>query len=193
METAAPNQAIAKESARDRSAIEVAATLARWFLGAVFLYMGLNKALDPVGFLKLLNEYHLVNQPFLLNSLAAVLPWFEVFCGLLLLAGVGVRGAALMLILMLIPFTIVVTLRGHEIAVAKAISFWAVKFDCGCGNGEVLVWHKLIENPALTLLALWLVMSGRGRKLAARYALLKETKQEEHQTSGAAVPAASAS
>ena len=93
METAAPNQAIAKESARDRSAIEVAATLARWFLGAVFLYMGLNKALDPVGFLKLLNEYHLVNQPFLLNSLAAVLPWFEVFCGLLLLAGVGVRGA----------------------------------------------------------------------------------------------------
>ncbi|HWX20111.1 MAG TPA: DoxX family protein [Candidatus Binatia bacterium] len=153
------------------SLIDSAAVLARWVLGAIFIYMGLHKVLDPVGFLKLVNQYHLVSEPFLLNSIAAVLPWFEVFCGLLLLAGVGVRGAALMLIVMLIPFTLVVFLRAQEIVATQGISFWSVKFDCGCGTGEILVWHKLIENPLLILLSGWLLFSGRGRAFSARFGL----------------------
>ena len=76
--------------------------LIRWLLGAVFLYLGLTKALHPVEFLKLMRQYDLTQYSLLLNSLAAWLPWFEIFCGVLLLAGVAVRGTALTLTLMLI-------------------------------------------------------------------------------------------
>ena len=36
--------------------------LARWLLGAVFVYLGLTKALHPVEFLKLLREYDLTRD-----------------------------------------------------------------------------------------------------------------------------------
>jgi uncharacterized membrane protein YphA (DoxX/SURF4 family) len=151
-------------------ALEAATVLARWAVAIVFIYMGLGKALHPEDFLKLLNQYDLVKTPFLLNSIAGALPWFEVFCGLLLLAGVAVRGAALMVAAMLVPFTLVVLKRALALASAKSIAFCAVKFDCGCGNGEVLICHKLAENCLLILLACWL-LSGRGRRLCARFAL----------------------
>jgi len=53
----------------------------------------------------------MVTSPFLLNSIGAALPWFEVYCGVLLLAGVAVRGAALNLVAMLVPFTLIVLKR----------------------------------------------------------------------------------
>src|SRR5881392_4191009 len=70
--------------------LDLAAMLARWVLGGVFIYMGLSKALNPVEFLKLVRQYEMVSNPILLNSIAAALPWFEVFCGVLLLSGVAV-------------------------------------------------------------------------------------------------------
>jgi uncharacterized membrane protein YphA (DoxX/SURF4 family) len=155
-----------------RNALDLAAVLARWLLGVLFLYMGLNKALHPVEFLKLVRQYELVQNPLLLNSIAAALPWFEVFCGVLLVAGVAVRGSALMLLLMLVPFTLVVLQRALALQSVLAISFCAVKFDCGCGTGEVLICHKLVENGVLILLSGWLLM-GRGRHLCARYSLMK--------------------
>jgi len=48
-------------------------------------------------------------------------PWFEVFCGLLLLTGVAVRGTALTLLLMLVPFTLLVFRRALLLQVAQAI------------------------------------------------------------------------
>jgi uncharacterized membrane protein YphA (DoxX/SURF4 family) len=155
-----------------RNAPDLAAVLARWLLGAVFFYMGLNKVLHPVEFLKLVRQYELVQSPLWLNSVAAALPWFEVFCGLLLVAGVAVRGSALMLMLMLAPFTLVVLQRALAMQAVLAIPFCAVKFDCGCGTGEALICRKLIENGVLILLSGWLLM-GRGRDLCARYSLVK--------------------
>ena len=85
--------------------------------------MGLNKALPhPEYFLKLVRQYDMVTSPFLLNSIAAALPWFEVYCGVLLLAGVAVRGAALKLVAMLVPFTLIVLKRALAIAAASGHS-----------------------------------------------------------------------
>lgn len=153
-------------------AFDLAAVLARWLLGFLFLYMGLGKALQPVEFLKLAREYNVVQNPLLLNSIAATLPWFEVFCGALLVAGVAVRGSAAMLLLMLVPFTIVVLQRALVLQTELGIPFCAVKFDCGCGAGEVLICRKLIENGMLMLLSVWL-LAGRGRQFCLRYSLLK--------------------
>ncbi len=154
---------------------EYPALLARWLVGGLFIYMGLNKALDPVGFLKLVRQYEMVSNFLLLNSIAAALPWFEVFCGLLLVLGVAVRGAAVMLVLMLIPFTVVVFRRALAIGAAQGLPFCAVKFDCGCGSGEVFICRKLVENAVLILLSIWLV-AGRGRLLAARFSILPDRR-----------------
>jgi uncharacterized membrane protein YphA (DoxX/SURF4 family) len=156
-------------------ATAVAALVARWLLGALFIYMGLNKALQPEEFLKLVRQYQLVQSPLLLNLITAGLPWFEVFCGLLLLAGIAVRGSALMLVVMLVPFTLVVLRRALAIHAAGDIAFCAIKFDCGCGTGEVFICRKLVENSLLTVLSLllvtrrehWLCLHGSAQPAAA--------------------------
>lgn len=145
---------------------------ARWFIGGLFVYMGMSKALHPVEFLKLVHQYQLTDSAFVLNFIAAALPWFEVFCGILLILGIAVRGSALLLVLMLVPFTIVVLRRALAIHTLQSIPLCAVKFDCGCGNGEVWICRKLAENCGLILLAAWL-LSGRGKQLCLRYQLLR--------------------
>ena len=157
---------------RNRVAVDASAVLARGLLAAVFLYMGLSKALEPVDFLKLLRQYDLTQSFMLLNSLAGALPWFEVFCGLLLLLGIAVRGTALMLIVMLVPFTLLVLHRALQLHAAQNIPFCAVKFDCGCGSGEEFICRKLLENSLLILVCLWL-LAGRGRQFSLRFSLLK--------------------
>ena len=159
------------QSSWNRTAADTFAVLARWLLGAVFLYMGLNKALHPVEFLKLVRQYDLVQNSLLLNSIAAALPWFEILCGLLLLAGVAVRGTAVMLIVMLVPFTVLVFRRALAIQSALAIPFGAVKFDCGCGNGEVFICRKLLENFFFIVFSGWL-LAGYGRNLCVRHTLM---------------------
>jgi uncharacterized membrane protein YphA (DoxX/SURF4 family) len=148
--------------------------LARWVLGGFFIYLGLSKALHPELFLKLLRQYDLAHSSFLLNSIAAGLPWFEVFCGLLLAAGVAVRGAALLLLLMLIPFTLLVLKRALAIAGLQHIALCAVRFDCGCGGGDVLICRKIAENTLFMLLSCWL-LAGFGRRLALRFSLMKSS------------------
>jgi uncharacterized membrane protein YphA (DoxX/SURF4 family) len=150
--------------------LDFAATGARWLLGLLFIYTGLEKVLDPVTFLKLVRQYDLVQTPILLNSIAAALPWFEAVCGVLLVLGVAVRGTALTVICVLIPFTAVVWHRALVLQAAKLIPFCMVKFDCGCGTGEVYICTKLLENCGLILLSCW-VLAGWGRKCALRYSL----------------------
>jgi uncharacterized membrane protein YphA (DoxX/SURF4 family) len=164
------------QTSRGRIAMDACAVLARWLLGAVFLYMGLSKALHPVDFLKLLRQYDLTQSSLLLNSMAAALPWFEVFCGLLLLAGIAVRGTTLTLMVMLVPFTGLVLHRALAVQSALAISFCAVKFDCGCGNGAEFICRKLLENFLLILLAAWL-LAGHGRRLSLRFDLIKSSSR----------------
>jgi uncharacterized membrane protein YphA (DoxX/SURF4 family) len=135
----------------------VAPLLARWVLGGLFLYLGLYKALHPVDFLKLVRQYDMVAGPVLLNSVAAFLPWVEVFCGLLLVSGIAVRGAALMALGMIVPLTAAVLHRALAIHAVTSIPFCAVHFDCGCGTGEVVICYKLVENGLLILLSVLLL------------------------------------
>lgn len=158
-----------------RLLVEASGLLARLLLGGMFIYAGLNKALDPIGFLKLLRQYELVHTPVLLNSIAGVLPWFEVFCGVLLVGGIGVRGSGFLLVTMLVPFTVIVLRRALEIQAVTGLAFCAVKFDCGCGTGEVYICRKLVENGLMILLSLWLVC-GYGRKFALRYNLFGQSE-----------------
>ena len=144
--------------------------LARWILGATFVYLGAVKTLHPVDFLKLLREYDLVQNYWWLNAIAGVLPWLEIVCGLLLLSGIAVRGTAVVVSGLLAAFTAVIFHRVIALMAPKSLAFCAVKFNCGCGNGEVIACHKLFENTCLILLALTLAF-GHGRKCCFRYQL----------------------
>lgn len=167
---------------------DIGSIVVRWVLGILFIQMGLAKALEPVEFLKLVRQYDLTTSHLLLNSIASALPWFEIICGVLLVLGVAVRGNALVLLGMLLPFTIVVVRRALAIASAQDLAFCAVKFDCGCGQGEVYICRKIVENAALMLGAVWL-LRGYGRRLSLRYSLFREGQQSPPPAPGAALAA----
>lgn len=109
----------------------------------------------PVHFLKLIREYKIFPDSAwpLLNFTAVTMPWVEVLCGVLLIAGVAVRGAAGVLFALLIVFTTMIVIRGVNIYHAKDIAFCAIRFNCGCGGGDVFICNKIVENLLLTLLA----------------------------------------
>jgi uncharacterized membrane protein YphA (DoxX/SURF4 family) len=173
------NSAGANPVSSQARVVEVFGVLARWFLGGMFLYMGLSKAMHPVEFLKLVRQYDLLHHHLLLNVVASALPWFEIFCGLLLLLGVAVRGAAVMLVAMLIPFSVAVLMRALAIHEAGSLPFCAIKFDCGCGAGEVFICRKLAENVFLTILSATLIF-WRSHRLCLRHSLLRTFPAGEH-------------
>jgi uncharacterized membrane protein YphA (DoxX/SURF4 family) len=133
-------------------------TLARIVLGGIFVYLGALKALDPVAFLKLVRQFEVVPTPPGLNAIAALLPWFEIFCGALLLIGVKVRAAALVQLTLLAGFTGLVLWRSLAIYRSGGVPFCAIHFDCGCGTGEVLICMKLLENLGLMALAAFVAL-----------------------------------
>ena len=152
------------------SVSDTASLVARIVIGALFIYMGINKALHPVEFLKLVRQYDVLHHHMALNLVAATLPWFEILCGLLLVLGVAVRGTALMLVAMLAAFTILIFLRAVALQKVGELAFCAIKFDCGCGAGEVFVCRKLAENVLLLALSTWLMLRPASR-LSLRHSL----------------------
>ena len=155
------------QSTKPGGFLEVLCTLIRLLLGAHFIWMGWVKAMDPVSFLKLVHQYGVIDNPYLLNTIAATLPWFEICCGILLVIGVAQRGTAVLLLGMLVPFSGLVLNRGLELAALKHISLCAISFDCGCGSGEVFVCRKLTENGLLILFSI-VLLTGRGSQWSLR-------------------------
>ena len=147
--------------------------LARLCVGGVYVWYGVNKVREPAAFMKALHGYATLpsDPPYWLNLTVVVLPWIEILCGSLLLLGLWLRSAAAMLFVMTVAFTVMVAMRASAIAAAQALPLCGVKFDCGCGVGEVWFCSKLAENSALIVLAalaLWSrsrhLMLGRARK-----------------------------
>ncbi len=135
--------------------------LLRLVLAALFLYLGTKKILDPIAFLKAIRLYKMLpdDPAIYINSIAIVLPWLEVLCGLALLFGVWVRGAGALMAVMLAVFTPAIFLRAWDIHVTDGKPFFEIVFDCGCGAGPVLIWKKLLENSTLFLFAVLVVLS----------------------------------
>jgi putative oxidoreductase len=110
----------------------------RLILAAVFIYAAVQKIIDPVTFSKEIDNYQML--PYILVSLMAViLPWLELFCGVLFIMGKGLRGASLILIAMNIVFIIAI---GSAMARGLDIS-------CGCfgaGASEKVGFRKIGED-----------------------------------------------
>jgi len=112
----------------------------RLLLGGLFLYAGLPKIFDTMGFASSIYNYKLFPSP-IIGLTAAFIPWVEVLAGLALVLGVKVRGASLLISLLLVVFvslTAISAMRGLDI-------------DCGCFSGveRKANWLAIFEDLAL--------------------------------------------
>jgi putative oxidoreductase len=110
----------------------------RILLGAIFIYAALLKIMDPVAFAGSVAAYRIL--PYFASYLtAAVLPFLELTCGLLLVCGYRVRGGALIIAAMNLVFMIALSaaiVRGLDI-------------DCGCfkqGGAKTTPWTALARD-----------------------------------------------
>jgi putative oxidoreductase len=124
-------------------------------LGAVFIYAGIIKALDPIRFANDIDNYKIL--PWTIGvGLAFYLPWLEILCGLALVARVLYRGG----------LSILVALIGIFIAATIAAKIRGLDITCGCFGHASKNWsfstHLALDSVLLISLLL-LLRSARGR------------------------------
>ncbi|MBL7995759.1 DoxX family membrane protein [bacterium] len=124
--------------------------IARVVLGLIFVYASIEKITYPEPFAQNIIAYEILPQA-LANIAAIWLPWLEMFCGLLLIAGIWVRANAAILSILLTIFII---------AIASAL-IRGLDISCGCfevGDSEAMVgWRRVIEDAGMMILSLWLM------------------------------------
>lgn len=121
----------------------------RAILAAVFLYAAFQKIGKPLMFADEIAMYEVVDRGFLVYTMAIVLPWVELVCGLSLLSGIFMRGSALILALLNLMFIAVIGYRTVNIMRVEGTPFMEIFFDCGCGFGVTYAWKKLVEDVLL--------------------------------------------
>jgi putative oxidoreductase len=118
-------------------------------VGCIFVYAGAIKVMDPIGFARDIDNYHML--PWALSvRLAFYLPWLEIFCGVAIVSGLFYRGGLLILnalISIFIIASIVAKTRGLDIS-------------CGCfGHASKYLsfaWHLVLDFALLGAVAvLW--------------------------------------
>jgi len=99
----------------------IAVLAGRLLLGTVFVVAAGPKIADPPSFAHMIANYRLLPGG-LVNAAALVLPWVELLCGILLLAGIFWRTAAKLAAVMLVVFVLAI---GTNLARGRAV-------QCGC-------------------------------------------------------------
>ena len=123
-------------------------------IGGTFIYAGLIKAMDPVGFANDIDNYKILPWP-LAVRLAFYLPWLEMLCGLALILRFFYRGGLFILTgltFVFIAASVVAKVRGLDIT-------------CGCfghvGKNWSFTGHLALDIAILiALIGLWI--SNRG-------------------------------
>ncbi|OQY21307.1 MAG: hypothetical protein B6I37_08995 [Desulfobacteraceae bacterium 4572_35.2] len=124
----------------------------RLILAAVFLYAGITKALDVNTFSQAIGRYDLM--PVTANFIvAAVLPYLEIYTALLLLAGLWLRAAAWISILMCSTFC----------CALLSAAVRGLSIDCGCFGSSAGAWSSvgvaLLRAVALLAFSLYLLLA----------------------------------
>lgn len=133
---------------------DVAGLVARLVLAGVFLVSGGIKAADARETIVAVRAYQLLPES-LVGTVAAILPYFEVALGLLLLIGLATRLSAILAGLVMVMF----------IAAVASAAARGLSIDCGCfgGGGEVTAGQtaytaEILRDLAFLALAGYLVV-----------------------------------
>ena len=134
--------------------LDLVGTLARLGLAAVWLVSGTLKAIDLDQTVVAVRAYDVLPRA-AVDVVAAVLPFFEIALGVLLLLGIGTRLVAVVSGVLLLAF-----IAGVTQAWARGLSI-----DCGCfgGGGAVdpgatAYVQELVRDVGFLALAAWLAV-----------------------------------
>ena len=133
-----------------KKAIKILINLARLLLGAVFVFSGFVKAIDPLGTSYKIKDYFEAFDWTFFSDLslmmAVLLAATEFFLGAALLLGIWKKTVSLLLLL----FMSVVTPLTLYLAIKNPVT------DCGCfGDALILTnWQTFFKNLVLLLLAI---------------------------------------
>src|SRR6266496_4975233 len=128
-------------------------------VGGIFIYAGVIKIFDPVGFANDIDNYKILPWP-LTVRLAFYLPWLEILCGLAVILGLLYRGALLVLTVLISIFII-----ASVIAKARGLDI-----TCGC-FGHASKYLSFFGHLALdfvllaVLVALWFANRAQPKEL----------------------------
>ncbi len=121
-------------------------------LGGVFIWAGIAKISDPGGFAVAIGNYRLL-PAMMVPAVAVVLPWVELGCGTLLVAGRRIAAAALTVDILLIIFVFGLAanrLRGIDV-------------NCGCfslaAKASAHVVLDIGRDAAFLALGLWVLIA----------------------------------
>lgn len=109
----------------------------RLYLGGVFVYASVYKIGYAAEFAETVASYQIV-PALAVNSVALVLPWLELICGALLMAGVRVRTVSAMIGGLLVVFCVAVLVNLLR----------ETPIDCGCFHtiDEAMTWMTLVRD-----------------------------------------------
>jgi putative oxidoreductase len=129
-----------------------------FLIGGLFVYAGVIKAMDPIGFANDIDNYKTV--PWMIGvRLAFFLPWLEILCGLALMAHRLYLGG-----LTLLTGLVTVFIAASVVAKARGIDI-----TCGCfghlSKDLTFTKHLVLDFVILgALMALWLAQRAPTRR-----------------------------
>lgn len=129
-------------------------------LGALFVIAGVLKLGEPQAFADAIKGFKIFEgeREFMIPLMSFVLPWTEIIAGSMLVLGLWARGAAGVIVAMLLAFiggVISVILRGID---TKCSCFGDIEWPCTSGVG----WCQVARNLIMVGLALPVFIWGPG-------------------------------
>ncbi|MEN6295698.1 MAG: MauE/DoxX family redox-associated membrane protein [Chloroherpetonaceae bacterium] len=125
--------------------------ICRIVVGLMFIVVGVGKIANPEEFAKEIANYQILPYLFV-NITAIIIPWIELFAGILLLLGVQTKSSSIVIAVMTVVFTIAVI-----IAIAKGLNI-----ECGCYSNiasQQVGLPKVLENIGLLILTFIIILS----------------------------------
>ncbi|HKP93371.1 MAG TPA: MauE/DoxX family redox-associated membrane protein [Chthoniobacterales bacterium] len=142
---------MAGEEMKERGSGSLLLRLIAIVIGLIFIYAGVVKVIDPVGFARDIDNYKMLSWQMSLG-LALYLPWLEILCGIGLITRILFRGGVLIVTLLMALFiaaTIIAKTRGLDIScgcfghASKYFSFaWHLVLDFALLGGLLLLWKR---------------------------------------------------
>ncbi len=135
----------------------------RLYIGGLFIYASMYKINYTPEFAEVVASYQVLPY-WAVNIFAVVLPWVELVSGVLLIAGIRTRSAALTISFMMAVFTVAVFVNLLRDA----------PISCGCFQaiGEKLSWGTLARDVIWITMTVHVLLYDRAFQLERKFSLI---------------------